>query len=734
MPQSTREGGYASCKSMPWKAVVDAASGKTYYVDTVTKKTQWNKPEDFDAGVASPKPATQDVSTDGQQLPAPWVERTDPASGKVYFVNRETKETTWTRPQGAASTVTPPSLPVPAPNGGTTSSSVVSGVDAVHNSAEPSSAAATPVAITDLPEGWLERVDRVSGKTYYFNRDTRETSWVKPSTEPRVVSEPSEGDVASDWVEKVDPSSGKPYYYNRTTKETSWKKPPSRQSTPTPASSAQPSVPAASASEWSSSVDSVSGKTYFFNRRTKETRWTMPDEMKEAVMEPTGGDAANTPSKSLTSGATHSPSNGNLPLRSPPQKPQQPPQSVGSQSAAKTPVATTDTVVSGDWVRRINYRTGQYMYCNTVTGETQWTDPTAEQVDFVLPTVAETIYCIGGDERPSAAEKSRIPPGEVYSSVECLDGPQWRCVQYGYLDARKTQADGGSTRRLLLEDLEDVTALRISWEECLYFGLRIGDRMPVCAQWNCETGATRIRYDLQGLVAHGAAYATIPRGIIASGGFLDDTMKNVSADVMLLDLSRSGAPHLLPKLNEPRANHTMVVIDLSTSERLAWVAFVAGGFDGSRKLASVERYVLGKKHWELVSNMPIPRTGHCSVAVDRTIYVLGGRSGYRVLNEVDMVHIQSDIWRPVKPMHQARSNFGAVHLSSLLIVVGGWDGTKYLNSAEAYDPRIDVWRRVVSLPHPKQKFGMVVLRRHDATMDGGIDRGNDGKGATSPRR
>lgn len=35
--------------------------------------------------------------------------------------------------------------------------------------------------MSDLPSGWIEKVSKSTGKTYYFNPSTNESQWEKPS-------------------------------------------------------------------------------------------------------------------------------------------------------------------------------------------------------------------------------------------------------------------------------------------------------------------------------------------------------------------------------------------------------------------------------------------------------------------------------------------------------------------------------------------------------------------------
>lgn len=94
-------------------------------------------------------PAPTMASAATPPLPAGWEQHTDPASGKPYFCNRSTGETSWTPPAA------PASAPAVAPSGS--------------DSAPP------------LPAGWEQATDPASGKPYYFNRSTNETKWERPA-------------------------------------------------------------------------------------------------------------------------------------------------------------------------------------------------------------------------------------------------------------------------------------------------------------------------------------------------------------------------------------------------------------------------------------------------------------------------------------------------------------------------------------------------------------------------
>lgn len=137
-----------------------------------------------------------------------WAEASDPKSGRKYYYNRKTKETRWTRPtemDGGAS--------------------------------ESDSAASDP-------NNWCASNDKSSGRKYYYNKVTKETRWTKPpcfgddQDAPMLERSNSVSSIASSvadeevdlgdpskWRKVVDKRTGRPYYYNPETKQTSWKKP-----------------------------------------------------------------------------------------------------------------------------------------------------------------------------------------------------------------------------------------------------------------------------------------------------------------------------------------------------------------------------------------------------------------------------------------------------------------------------------------------------------------------------
>ncbi|TPP51130.1 WW domain family protein [Leishmania donovani] len=194
-----------------WALVYDAARqrhyyARTFYVDHKSKTTTWERPQ---PSVAAP-PSVANVSSHASgggamALPAMWEARVDPRTGRTFYINHETKTTSWERPAVA---------PTPPP------------------AVRPSSGNVEACGDGD----WVPCVDPATGRTFYVNDKTRQTSWTRPKpavqappppTPPNAPSPMQSGAVAlpPPWEARVDPGTGRTFYINHATKTTSWERP-----------------------------------------------------------------------------------------------------------------------------------------------------------------------------------------------------------------------------------------------------------------------------------------------------------------------------------------------------------------------------------------------------------------------------------------------------------------------------------------------------------------------------
>lgn len=163
----------------------------------------------------------------GNPLPAGWERRVDPQN-RPYYVDHNTRTTTWQRPHGPSSSI--PARPPSASGPPRVASSNFSPAATV-----PSVTSPTPITgpYTDipLPLGWEER-RTPQGRPYFVDHHTRTTTWTDPrrATQhpPTAVTGPATnpnlGPLPSGWEMRLT-STGRVYFVDHNTRTTSWDDP-----------------------------------------------------------------------------------------------------------------------------------------------------------------------------------------------------------------------------------------------------------------------------------------------------------------------------------------------------------------------------------------------------------------------------------------------------------------------------------------------------------------------------
>uniref|UniRef100_A0A7N6AVD5 E3 ubiquitin-protein ligase n=1 Tax=Anabas testudineus TaxID=64144 RepID=A0A7N6AVD5_ANATE len=179
----------ASTDSLPagWEQRV-LPHGRVYYVDHNTKTTTWERP-----------------------LPPGWEKRVD-QRGRFYYVDHNTRTTTWQRPTAES---------VRNYQQWQSQRSQLQG--AMHQFSQrflyqPSGALVENDPLGPLPPGWEKRQD--NGRVYFVNHNTRTTQWDDPRTQGMIKEHP----LPPGWEMKYTPE-GVRYFVDHNSRTTTFKDP-----------------------------------------------------------------------------------------------------------------------------------------------------------------------------------------------------------------------------------------------------------------------------------------------------------------------------------------------------------------------------------------------------------------------------------------------------------------------------------------------------------------------------
>jgi hypothetical protein len=145
-----------------WIEKLDPSNGRPYYVNAATGEKSWTRPAAL-AAIAVPQHPTAAAAIDRTaplQVNAGWIEKLDPGSGRSYFVNSLSGEKSWTRPAALAQ-------------------AAEAAVAAASTPEAPAGAAAEATADV-LAQGWIEKLDPGSGRSYFVNSLSGEKTWTRP--------------------------------------------------------------------------------------------------------------------------------------------------------------------------------------------------------------------------------------------------------------------------------------------------------------------------------------------------------------------------------------------------------------------------------------------------------------------------------------------------------------------------------------------------------------------------
>lgn len=165
--------------------------------------------------------ASDDLRADEQEFSEAaggWTQKHDPASGRAYWFNSVTKKSTWIDPRVVAPAVSP------AAADGARRMVVVDEVQEVaqverQNEEEEEGQ-------SDAVGGWTQQHDPASGRAYWFNVGTKESTWTKPALAVLDAPEPAAKEPTEEmWVEHFSGEHQLPFWVSSASGVSSWSKP-----------------------------------------------------------------------------------------------------------------------------------------------------------------------------------------------------------------------------------------------------------------------------------------------------------------------------------------------------------------------------------------------------------------------------------------------------------------------------------------------------------------------------
>jgi len=149
-------------------------------------------------------------------------------------------------------------------------------------------------------------------------------------------------------------------------------------------------------------------------------------------------------------------------------------------------------------------------------------------------------------------------------------------------------------------------------------------------------------------------------------------------------------------LPSPRAGLSSSAVD--------GVIYVFGGWP---TLRSVEAYDTVKDNWKRKAGMPTRRGGLSTSVVEGKIYAIGGGTSIQdanpVSSAVEVYDPLTDTWSQKTPMPTARDYLGTSVVNGKIYAVGGFGGPNlaFLPTAEVYDVSTDTWKALTDMPTAK---------------------------------
>ncbi len=238
-----------------------------------------------------------------------------------------------------------------------------------------------------------------------------------------------------------------------------------------------------------------------------------------------------------------------------------------------------------------------------------------------------------------------------------------------------------------------------SFSEILILGGSFRDTMEYYSPTNVEQNYLATQTMITGRHDHVSALMNDGRVLTAGG---HDENGEILSSTELFD-PRTGRVQAGTGMIERRWGAAVALI--------ADAIYVCGGDNVLGPVSSCERFIWNR--WTAVSSMRLKRGGLAMTAVDGELFAIGGWGGTNRLRSVERFDPKSGQWQFVSPMHKGRYHHGAAVLNGLIYVCGGMVGDKnYLQNCERYSQyhkTTNRWETVTAMHKMRSAFNLVMV-------------------------
>jgi len=160
----------------------------------------------------------------------------------------------------------------------------------------------------------------------------------------------------------------------------------------------------------------------------------------------------------------------------------------------------------------------------------------------------------------------------------------------------------------------------------------------------------------------------------------------------------------LASLQTPRAELGMSIVD--------GCVYAVGGWNGEKRLATVERYDPLLNAWKFCAPMKSAITSPAVSSLNGLLFVCGGA----VLDDEEVVDLMqcynpaSDSWKDLAAIPEPRGGAGSCAFNGYVYIIGGWNNSNgYSSRVDRYDAASDKWSACQALIEKRYRPGVAVL-------------------------